>query len=435
MKVAGIVAEFNPFHTGHAYIIEKARRMTGCDYVIVVMSGNFVQRGEPAIADKFTRTRMALQCGADVVIELPAISASAAAADFARTAVSVLLHTGVVTHHVFGSESGQIQPLSQIADILYEEPESFKMMLRNYQRDGLSFPAARAQALKDYLKEAKQLTAMDQMQTSEHTLAASSASFLDTPNDILAVEYLLALKRFKSDSVTPVTISRVGAGYHELSMQTDFISASALRKWILEYEQTPMHKLPDKGIPDACQDIYRQWILQGTCIGPDDLTQMLGTALLQHTDYTDFLGISNDLSNRIGKYSHMLCTFDSFVDTIKTKNMTRTAISRALLHMILGYKKTDMDQLKSLGDAPYIRLLGLKAQSSALLKQIQAHSDIPVITKPAAARHQLNQTQLQIFNQDVYAARIYRLLQLSKMDKNADAAVLADEMQRTPVIC
>ncbi len=414
MKVAGIVAEFNPFHTGHAYIIEEARRMTGCDYVIVVMSGNFVQRGEPAIADKFTRTRMALQCGADVVIELPAISASAAAADFARTAVSVLLHTGVVTHLVFGSESGQIQPLSQIADILYEEPESFKMMLRSHQRDGLSFPAARAQALKNTF---------------------STISFLDTPNDILAVEYLIALKRFKSDSVTPVTISRIGAGYHELSMQTDFVSASAMRKWILEHGHAHMHRLPDKGIPDACQDIYRQWILNGTCIGPDDLTQMLGTALLQHIDYTDFLGISNDLSNRIGKYSHTLRTFESFVDTIKTKNMTRTAISRALLHMVLGHKKTDMDMLKSLDDAPYIRLLGFNAQSSALLKQIQAHSDIPVITKPSAARRQLNQSQLQIFNQDVYAARIYRLLQLSKMGENAITAVLADEMQQTPVIC
>ena len=414
MKVAGIVAEFNPFHTGHAYIIEEARRMTGCDYVIVVMSGNFVQRGEPAIADKFTRTRMSLQCGADVVIELPAISASAAAADFARTAVSLLLHTGVVTHLVFGSESGQIQPLSQIADILYEEPESFKMMLRSHQRDGLSFPAARAQALKNTF---------------------STISFLDTPNDILAVEYLIALKRFKSDSVTPVTISRIGAGYHELSMQTDFVSASAMRKWILEHGHAHMHRLPDKSIPDACQDIYRQWILNGTCIGPDDLTQMLGTALLQHIDYTDFLGISNDLSNRIGKYSHTLRTFESFVDTIKTKNMTRTAISRALLHMVLGHKKTDMDMLKSLDDAPYIRLLGFNAQSSALLKQIQAHSDIPVITKPSAARRQLNQSQLQIFNQDVYAARIYRLLQLSKMGENAITAVLADEMQQTPVIC
>ena len=414
MKVAGIVAEFNPFHTGHAYIIEEARRMTGCDYVIVVMSGNFVQRGEPAIADKFTRTRMSLQCGADVVIELPAISASAAAADFARTAVSVLLHTGVVTHLVFGSESGQIQPLSQIADILYEEPESFKMMLRSHQRDGLSFPAARAQALKNTF---------------------STISFLDTPNDILAVEYLIALKRFKSDSITPVTISRIGAGYHELSMQTDFVSASAMRKWILEHGHAHMHRLPDKGIPDACQDIYRQWILNGTCIGPDDLTQMLGTALLQHIDYTDFLGISNDLSNRIGKYSHTLRTFESFVDTIKTKNMTRTTISRALLHMVLGHKKTDMDMLKSLDDAPYIRLLGFNAQSSALLKQIQAHSDIPVITKPSAARRQLNQSQLQIFNQDVYAARIYRLLQLSKMGENAITAVLADEMQQTPVIC
>ena len=414
MKVAGIVAEFNPFHTGHAYIIEEARRMTGCDYVIVVMSGNFVQRGEPAIADKFTRTRMSLQCGADVVIELPAISASAAAADFARTAVSVLLHTGVVTHLVFGSESGQIQPLSQIADILYEEPESFKMMLRSHQRDGLSFPAARAQALKNTF---------------------STISFLDTPNDILAVEYLIALKHFKSDSITPVTISRIGAGYHELSMQTDFVSASAMRKWILEHGHAHMHRLPDKGIPDACQDIYRQWILNVTCIGPDDLTQMLGTALLQHIDYTDFLGISNNLSNRIGKYSHTLRTFESFVDTIKTKNMTRTAISRALLHMVLGHKKTDMDMLKSLDDAPYIRLLGFNAQSSALLKQIQAHSDIPVITKPSAARHQLNQSQLQIFNQDVYAARIYRLLQLSKMGENAITAVLADEMQQTPVIC
>lgn len=425
MKVAGIVAEFNPLHTGHEYIINEARRLTGCDYVMVIMSGNFVQRGEPALADKFTRTRMALACGADIVIELPSLSASAAAADFAYTAVSVLLHTGVLTHLVFGSESGQIKLLSSIADILTDEPMSFKEALRVNQKNGMTFPAARSQALKKYLSK-----------TSTNHIELETSDFLNTPNDILAVEYLIALKKLSLATnlnnhipVTPVTISRAGAGYHDTSMQQSFISATALRQWFLTYS----NQLPDTGIPSSCLDIYQNWLTQHLCVYPNDLTELLGLTLLQTPDYDHFLGISTDLSHRISKYRHTITSFEHFADTVKSKNMTRSAISRALLHIILNQTKADMDLLKNIDCAPYIRLLGLNKRSSKLLKAIQNHSDIPVITKPADAKRYLNQTQLSLFQKDLYTARVYRILQIARQQKNNHVSI-PDELQQSPVI-
>lgn len=223
MKVVGIVAEYNPFHNGHRYHIEEARKCTGADFVVVVMSGDFVQRGEPAVIDKYHRTEMALSQGADLVLELPAAFACASAEYFATGAVSLLHALGCVDTLCFGSECGHLDLLEEIADLFIQEPSEYKEYLKTALKSGYSFPAARDEALKEYFAE-------DLVKT------AQIASVLSAPNNILGIEYIKALKVLGS-SIRPVTITRMGQGYHETTFSDSFCSATALRR-LLETPNT-----------------------------------------------------------------------------------------------------------------------------------------------------------------------------------------------------
>ena len=195
MKTIGIIAEYNPFHNGHAYQIAELKRKTNADFVVIAMSGDFVQRGAPAIIDKYCRAEMALLCGADLVIELPAVWAVSSAEDFAMAGVTLFDKMGCIDGICFGAESDQLPQLKSIAGVLAEEPDIYRSALSSYLKKGLAFPAARAAALSDYFKS----TGMNFL-----------ISILDTPNNILAVEYLKALKR-RNSAMTPILIPRRGA--------------------------------------------------------------------------------------------------------------------------------------------------------------------------------------------------------------------------------
>ena len=262
MKTAGIIAEYNPFHNGHLYQIEEVRKQTGADYVVVVMSGDFVQRGEPAIFDKYTRTRMALSAGADLVLELPVSFATASAELFAHGAVSLFNQTGIVDLLCFGSESGSLDDLRATADILVREPEEYTQNLRAFLKEGNSFPLARSLALRAFL-ESQNVEAspkspasrsespiMRSASSSSYSLSSSPQIPLSSPNDILGVEYLKALIRTDS-SIEPFTIRREGQGYNDStnpealgslhSASMSFPSASALRAMICEYVDVEMN--------------------------------------------------------------------------------------------------------------------------------------------------------------------------------------------------
>ena len=205
MKITGIIAEYNPFHNGHAYQIAKIKEETDNDYVIVAMSGDFVQRGEPTITDKYERARMALSCGADLVLELPALFACASAEYFARAGVALFTRMGCVDYLCFGAENADLSQLNKIAGILVDEPRSYQDALNIYLKEGKNFPAARILALKSYLSAESSDAAL---QTEQLT------SLLSTPNNILGIEYLKALKTCGSQ-ITPYPILREGAGYHD----------------------------------------------------------------------------------------------------------------------------------------------------------------------------------------------------------------------------
>ena len=357
MKITGVIAEYNPFHQGHAFHLSRARELTGADYLIVVMSGNYVQRGTPAMFDKYTRAEAALLGGADLVLELPLSAATGSAEYFATGAVKLLEDTGIVTDLCFGSESGSLEELQTLADILADEPEDYQLLLRNNLKKGLSFPAARALAVRTYLPDLP-------------------SSLLDTPNNLLGLEYLKALKRLKC-TIRPHTIRREGHGYHETALTSDHLaSASGIRAALLEnggvFSEEILRQLsfPEiyqayEGLPPITEDAFSLPLLQ-------KLREQQGEPL------TGYFGVSPELSNRIWNSIDEYTSFSGFTDLLKTREVTRTAVSRALLHILLN--------IRTYVPAESFRVLGFRKSSGLLLKKLEQQGSLPVVTSLSKAQ-------------------------------------------------
>ena len=307
MKAVGIIAEYNPFHKGHQFHLSRARELTGADYVIVVMSGNYVQRGTPAMFDKYTRAEAALRSGADLVLELPVSVATGSAEYFASGAVKMLADTGIVTDLCFGSECGSLIELQKLADILAEEPEDYQSLLRKYLKEGMSFPAARAHAMKDYAPEL-------------------ASDLLDTPNNLLGLEYLKALKRLHS-TILPHTIQREGNAYHDITV-TDGRSASAsgIRDTLMNsqgvFTDRILQQLP---FPELYKDYEG---LSPISENSFSLLLLQKLRAIQDQPLEQYFGVSAELSNRIWNRLDEFSSFSDFTDLLKTRELTRTSVSR-----------------------------------------------------------------------------------------------------------
>lgn len=397
MNILGIIAEFNPLHRGHSYLMEKAKQMSGANYTIVIMSGNFTQRGEPAIYDKQTRTRWALACGADLVIEMPAAAACASAKDFARCGVGLLAATGIVTHLAFGCENAELPRLSRLSKILRFEPDPYKDRLKESLRQGLSWPAARSRALAGLVEDTPEL--------------------LKQPNNILALEYLAALEESREifhHTITPLPVQRIHAGYHDPGLEKPFCSATALRQAILQ-DKDPNNYLfhfPDQIKEDAAKIICRE-----PAITSDDLSSMVGLCLLNTSEdeLLEILDMDPSLKDRIINQAEYFSGFNAFANRLVTRAYTRTRISRILIHLLLNMKNNCRQDLLQCSYAPYIRILGFKKDSAPLLGDLKKSSLAPVISRPAAALRQLISPDAQrLFRLDVHAAEIYQNLQSIK---------------------
>lgn len=390
MKVNGIIAEYNPFHNGHRHQMEESLRLTGADHTVVAMSGDFVQRGAPALADKHVRAEMALRCGADLVLELPVLYATSSAECFAAGAVALLDKLGVVTHLCFGSESGDIEALSRIAAFLLEEPECYRASLRQGLRQGLSYPAARAKAL-----------------AMHAPLAHGGADALSSPNNILGIDYIKALMGRKSGMV-PMTIRRAGAGYHDRSLDSPgpAVSALAIREALRE-GRTPRQLLPY--LPEEAGRLLASCHAQGRLVRTDDFSAVLYYKLLTQREqgYESYLDVSGDLSDRIRGRLDSFTGFGAFCDMLKTKDMTYARISRCLIHILLGLEKKHIELGRSLDYVPYARVLGFRRSAAPLLRAIKEHSSIPLVTRPAQAEKKLPAGADSMFRQDILANGIY----------------------------
>lgn len=427
MKSIAIIAEYNPFHNGHLYQIMKSKELTGADHVVVLMSGDFMQRGTPAVLDKYARTKMALSHGADVVLELPCVYATASAEGFAFGAVSILNRLGIIDYLCFGSECGDLAVLDAFADILNTEPAFYRSRLQQYIKEGNTFPQARAAALLDYLSAPDQ-NAMDcflEKLSSSMTLDAIS-DILSSPNNILGIEYLKALKKSNS-TIQPVTIRREGAGYHDTVTDAPICSATAIRSELNTLSSDMWTLLAN--LPAMTNQLLTEQYGKTCPVTADDFSSLLYYKLTGSKDHlTRYADVNADLANRITNLMRPGITFDAFCEELKTKQMTLTRISRALLHILLDirlaeYKKDLKDEIC------YARILGFKKTSSHLLRAISAYDRIPVIVKVADAVKLLNEREYQMFCHDIDASHLYHQIVYHQYH-----TLLPTEYQAGPVI-
>lgn len=405
MKTAGIIAEYNPFHNGHLYQIQQARALTGAEYVAIAMSGDFTQRGEPAVFDKYTRTRMALASGADLILELPVCFATGSAEDFAACGVALLDRLGIADTLVFGSEQGDLTPLALAAKVLEKEPEAYTVPLREGLRRGLSFPKARALALEQYLRQAENVPP-----------DTNWAEILSSPNNILGIEYLKALKRRKS-SMNAFTIRRAGLGYHDESISEDGApsSASAIRKAIREGRREDAESQIPADAREVCSPVPP--------VFPDDLTALLNDRLLglsreawenKGSLFAAYADVSAELSARLAQNILHFDTFTGRIMQLKTKGYTYTRVSRALLHILLGITAGETARRKSRDYVCHGRILGFRSSAAPLLSELKKRSALPLITKTADAPKLLKKEELAMLQEDFYASHLYQSLQFSK---------------------
>lgn len=390
MKIVGLITEYNPFHAGHLYHMQQARELTGADYCVVLMSGSFVQRGEPAIFDKYLRTKTALLAGADLVLEIPAAFSTASAHEFAAYGVALLSSIGVDAV-VFGSECGQIEILKQAAYALNHESAEFQERLRKGLKAGLTYPQARAKALE---------------------MEDTWASVLSSPNNILGIEYLRAAEDLHSP-MEFYTISRKGSGYHEDTLaDANFPSASAIRGIIrnsLSKDKDLLDILASH-LPAVTHPAYTGAVP----VFVDDFSELLNAAVLQLQATFSIADLSPELAARLAKPPYFPLSFEERIQALKTRQLTYTRVSRALLHLVLGMREEDISRWKEEGYALYARILGFRRQSSPLLSCLHKKSSIPLITKMADAAQNLSPSALALLEQEVYASHLYQTVRMKR---------------------
>ncbi|MBR6274945.1 MAG: nucleotidyltransferase family protein [Lachnospiraceae bacterium] len=385
MNITGIVAEYNPFHEGHRYHIEKSREKAASDLMIAVMSGSFTQRGIPAFFDKFSRAETAVKNGIDIVCEMPFTASLASAEYFAREGVSLLNALGCDTLS-FGSESGDVEALNKIAELLFDENPELSQLIKEGLSEGLSYPASVKRAL----------------DTSNPVLA----SLLDSPNNTLGIEYLKAIRSIGLN-IKAMTIKRAGLDYHAgeenfkyytTEVESCFPSSSLLR-----------HRMIASGSEKYLENDDFTGILSGKI---HSLSQTAGTSG-NKIDFTVFADINHDLSDRINNEIHNPYTFTTIAERVKTKNLTYARICRCLWHIILDIKNEDLLAIKKSSSPEYIRILAFSEKGGKYLKEYnqraKSDSSLPkLIIRPARdLRYLPNQSHISFFR-ELNAAKLYR---------------------------
>lgn len=386
MTIAAIICEYNPFHNGHLFQIQRIRKELDVDFIIAIMSGDFVQRGTPAFFDKFSRAKTALECGVDLILELPVRYACSSAEYFASGAISILNALNCIDYLVFGTESGNLASLEQCACLFMEEPADFKLCLKEYLKQGLPYPAARQKAASSILKDNIDI-------------------LLQQPNNILAIEYLKALKKYHSN-IRPYTIKRTDSSYHNPSITGAISSATGIRNHMLE---SGFDTFVQSAVPAPTAAVLRNFHKQSFPITLDDLSDMIFYRLLSETAPEEYLDYHPELMDRISHFLKKTASIEELIRLTKTRNFTYGRISRYLLHLLLEIRKDSDGQNPS-----YAKVLGFRKASSALFKELKMHSHIPIIQKTASYRNHLEGDARVSFALDLRAASIYNHAVLKK---------------------
>lgn len=440
MKITGIICEYNPFHNGHLHQINQIKKSSD-DFVICVMSGDWVQRGGPAIIDKYSRAKMALKAGADVVFELPVIYSTSSAADFAFGGVSLLNSLGCVDELCYGCENPNNSNFEKVIALMNEKGDQIGDEIALLMKEGNTYPKARETVLLKY--------------TDSSTLEEMSR-----PNNILAMEYNMALKKLNS-SIRPLPILRTGSDYSDTKLNTDsFSSASAIRESILSsYDfiinddssiredaipvastyisctglavrqamSEPLSPIKSH-VPDSTYEILLEQIGKTYPLTYINFSRELGYKLILEAKngYESYMDVNKELSDKITKNLCYFKSVDQFCNLLKSKDITYSRINRCLTHILLDIRKDTVD--KSLG-VPYARLLGFRKDSEKVLSRIKEHSSIPMISKLADAPKYLDDKALEILGKDIQSAHMYDMVSACKYQND-----LKNEMTRQIVI-
>ena len=366
MNVLGLITEYNPFHYGHSYHLNFSKEKTQCDFSVAVMSSSFLQRGEPAIVDKWARAKMAIDSGVDLIIELPVFYSVQSAEIFAYGGVKLLDSLNIVDYISFGSELGDMKYLKMISHILSEEPEPFKKYLKKYLKDGYSYAQSRTKSLEDY------------MDADKYHSDFPLEDIIRSPNNILAIEYLKALHRIKSN-IKPFTIKRVGNDYREEELSGKFSSSGALRRQILKNNLVKIKNLvPPSAYEELLKYDENKYSFNSLENYSEIILYLLRTA--SKDKLNNLMDMENGLENRILKYSYKCNSLSSLVNCVSTKRYTKTRIQRILIHLLLNMNKDEFS-LFNKSYPKYIRILGANKKGLKILKEIKKKSDVKIISK------------------------------------------------------
>lgn len=400
-RVLGIIAEYNPFHNGHLYHIAKSKQETGAQYVIAVISGNFVQRGNTSIINKWTKARMALLNGADLVIELPTIYSISSAENFAEGAIKILNSLGVVDTLSFGMEANDISTLNNIANVLYNEPKEYVTMLSHELSKGNSYPKARENALLLYLNDIKRY-----------------ANVMSGSNNILGIEYLKALRKTKS-TITPVGIKREKVLYNDKYIVDEFASATAIRKMLMTKELNDISKvMPRNSYLLLGEELKKGHYVIDIARFEKEIIYTLRKMSVQ--DIAKLPDVSEGLENSLKNAADSCNTLKDLINIVKTKRFTQTRIQRILLYCLLGITKKQMETSRKV--IPYARVLGFNNKGKELISEMmKLNPKLNIVTSVKKYIDTVaNKNLKEMLDIDILATNIYTLGYFADSYSNLD---------------
>ena len=389
-KVLGIVGEYNPFHNGHLYHLEESKKMTSSNYTVAIISGNFTQRGSTAIIDKWSRAEMAIKNGIDLVIELPVLYATSSAENFADGAIKILDSLKVFVYISFGAETSDIDILDNFADILYKEPLKYRSFLSHELKKGISFPKARENALLMYLNGNRKYI-----------------NVMSSPNNILGIEYIKALKKHKSN-IKPVSIARFETGYNDVTYSGNIASATAIRNIVKNGGFDALRKL----LPNSSYSVLIDNIKQGHIV-PDlsvfEKQIIYNLRSMYPEEITELAEVSEGLEHSYKNAADSCNTLEELLGKIKSKRYTSTRLQRILLYALLNITKKDIELSKK--TMPYIRVLGLNKRGKFLISEIaKANPKLEIVTSVKKfVDKTTNKNMKSMIEKDIWATDVYTL--------------------------